>query len=333
MYNPETPFWDAPGSEKSPLNQDTTNCPRCDRRTPAARGDCIYCGERLPFAIIQSAPPQRNIDPGELAFNTVLQPFPARINESVVTALASALQIESSEAQALIDSGKPVPLARSQTRAEAEMITALVRTCGLRAVVIPDQEMSLEREMLRARRITPDDDRLHVHHAGGEMTLMKEEVRLLVLGELRSVRVDYTEGISARRGQSSSVLETSEFRSDETLLDVYTRSVDKSFRIKSDAFDYSGLVSPLSFRSELNFKAALKQLRADSPQAVFDDDFPKMRSLLGRAWPERSRNESRGIKRTLTFQAVAQASLMSDNRDQFDRYSRLVFLSATRAEA
>ena len=334
MYNRERPpHSERPRKRESFLNQDVINCPRCDRRTPAARGGCIYCGEQLPFAIIQAAPPQRNIDVGELAFNTVLQPFPARINESLVTALASALQIESSEAQALIDSGRPVPIARSQTRAEAEMITALIRTCGLRAVVLPDQEMSLERELARARRIAPDDDRLNVYHAGGEMTLMKEDVRLLVLGELRSVRVDYTEGISVRRGQSSNVLDTSEFRSDETLLDVYTRSVDKSFRIKSDAFDYSGLVSPLSFRSELNFRAALKRLQSELPQAVIDDDFPKMRSLLGRAWPERSRNESRGIKRTLTFQAVAQARVMSDNHDQFDRYSRLAFLSATRAEA
>ena len=97
-----------PGSEKT-LSQDVTNCPRCQRRTPAARGDCIYCGEHLPFVSIQSAPPQRNIDPAEHAFNTVLQPFPARINESIVTALASALQIEVSEAQALIDAASPSP--------------------------------------------------------------------------------------------------------------------------------------------------------------------------------------------------------------------------------
>jgi len=312
------------------VSQDVTNCPRCQRRTPAARGDCIYCGEQLPFASIKSAPPQRNIDPGEHAFNTVLEPFPARINESVVTAVASALALELSEAQELINAGKRVPLARSQTRAEAEMIIALVRTCGLRAVVIPDEEMKLAQELLRARRIAVSDDELRVYHSGGEMTLIKAEISLLVLGELRNVRVDYTEGISGRSSQSGNVLDSSEFRSEESLLDVYTASLDHSFRIKSDAFDYSGLVSPLSFRSELNFRDALATLRAALPQAKVDDDFAKMRSLLGRAWPERSRNESRGIKRKgLAFRAVAQASVVSNNRDQFDRYSRLMFLSAT----
>lgn len=313
------------------MNQDITNCPRCQRRTPAARGDCIYCGEQLPFASIQAAPPQRNIDPGEHAFNTVLEPFPARINESVVTSLAAALQIELSEATALIDAGKPVPLARSQTRAEAEMITALVRTCGLRAAVIPDEELKLGQDLLRARRIAVGEDELRVFHSGGELTLSKAEIGLLLLGELRNVRVDYTEGISGRRSQSGNVLDSSEFRSDETLLDVYGASLDQSFRIKSDAFDYSGLVSPLSFRSEVNFRAALTKLRADLPDAKVDDDFTKMSSLLGRAWPERSRNESRGIKRSgLAFRAVAQASVVCDNRDQFDRYSRLSFLFAKR---
>jgi hypothetical protein len=310
------------------VSQDVTNCPRCQRRTPAARGDCIYCGEHLPFVTILSAPPQRNIDPSEQAFNTVLQPFPARINESVVTALASALQIEAREAQALIDAGKPVPLARSQTRAEADMITALVRTCGLRAAVIPDEDMKLGRELLRARRLAMSDEEVRVYHSSGEMSILKSEIILLVAGELRNIRVDYTEGISGGGGQSGSVLDSSEFRSEETLLDVYTSSLEQGFRIKSDAFDYSGLIPALSFRSETNFRAAWTKLRADLPQVKVDDDFPKMRSLLSRAWPERSRNESRGIKRTMSFRAISQASVTSDNRDQFNRYSRLMFLSA-----
>jgi hypothetical protein len=307
-----------------------TNCPRCQRRTPAARGDCIYCGEQLPFASLQSAPTQRNIDAAEHAFNTVLEPFPGRVNEGVITALASALQLELSETQALINAGKPVPLARSQTRPEAEMISALVRTCGLRAAVIPDDELKLDRELLRARRIAVSDDELRVYLSGGELTLLKAEIRLLVLGELRNVRVDYTEGIRGRGGQSGNVLDLSEYRSDEALLDVYTASLDQSFRIKCDAFDYSGLVSPLSFRSEVNFRAGLVTLRAALPHAIVDDDFAKMRSLLGRAWPERSRNESRGIKRIgIALRVVGQASVVSDNHDQFDRYSRLMFLSST----
>ena len=276
--------------------------------------------------MIDSAPPQRNIDSGDNAFNAVLEPFPSRPKESVVVALATSLQIDVSEVQALVAAGKPVPLARSQTRSESDMIVALVRTCGARATVIADEELKLTHDLLRARRIAVSDDQIRVHHSGGEMTLNKAEIKLLVLGELRNRRVDYTEGLSRNRSQSGNVLDSFEYRDEEMLLDVYTASLDRSFRVKSDAFDYSGLVSPLSVRAYMNFQAAIAILRANSPLAIIDDDFSKLRSVLERPWPERTRNESRGIKRTLTFRAVAQASMMSDNRDQFNRYSRLMFV-------
>lgn len=317
-----------PRKEK-PLSQDVTSCPRCARRTPAARGECIYCGESLPFSRINAAPPQRNIDTNESVFNTVLEPPSANPNESVIAQFASALQIEPSEARAVAEAHKPVPLARSQTRSEAEMIAALIRTCGLRATVIPDEDLSLDRELIRARRLSLSDDRIAIHHSGGDLSIATSEVKLLVIGGLRNTRVDYTEGISGGRGNIGNVLDSSEYRSEETLVDCYADRVDRSFRIKSDAFDYSGMVAPLSFRADLNFHAALDTLRSAMPHVAVDNDFGRMSRLLDRAWPVRTKNEPRGIKRTgLAFRAVAQATLTSDNRDQFERYSRLMFLYA-----
>ena len=161
------------------------------------------------------------------------------------------------------------------------------------------------------------------------MKVASTDIKLLVIGALKHSRVDYSEGASGRRSQSGNVLDLAEYRSDETMLDVYGQTLESSFRIKADGFDYSGLVSPLSFRADQNFQAAIKVLNNAAPQAILDDDFPRMRSLLERAWPERTRNEARGIKRKgLAYRPVAQSSVISDNRDQFDRYSRLMFISA-----
>jgi hypothetical protein len=307
------------------------NCPRCARRTAAARGTCIYCGETLPITRIESAPPQRKIDSFEQAFNTILEPAFPYTSLAAETALAVALGVEPEEAHAYIASGKRIPIARSQNRQEAAMIAALVRDCGLNAVVIADEDLMLKREMVRARRVVIEGDSLQVHHSGGAMTLPVAEIKLLVAGALKGNRVDYTEGIVGIRGQSGNVLDSSEFRSDEMLMDVYSSSLARSFRIKSDAFDYSGLVSPLSFRAEVNFKAAIAKLRELASRAAFDDDFTRVKDLLARAWPERSRNEARGVKRKgLAYRPVAQASLISDNRDQFERYSRLMFVSINR---
>jgi len=327
-YNPPGTLANlSPGSE-SPLSQAVTSCPRCQRRTPAARGECIYCGASLPLSSIDTAPLQRNIDTGELAFNAVIQPVRSVDNDTAVDSLAFALQLELEEAQALIGSRKPVPVARSQTSQEAEMICALVRGCGFSAAVVSDQEMRLQTELLRARRLALSETEIQVTHSAGTLLLARSDVRLLVLGELSYKRIDYVEGLSGSRGRSAGVVDSSEYSSEETVLDVYAGSLGTGFRIRSDAFDYSGLVSSLSIRSDLNFKAAITILREGLPHARVDDDFRKMGRLLERAWPRRSRNEPRGFKRTgLAFRSVAQASTLSDNRDQFERYSRLMFLS------
>src|SRR5207253_927129 len=109
------------------------NCPGCRRRTAAARGTCIYCGETLPISKLTSAPPQRNLDAAELAFNTILEPPRLTADETAIAAFAAALKIESSEASDMVAANKRLPIARSQTRQEAEMIAALVRDCGLAA--------------------------------------------------------------------------------------------------------------------------------------------------------------------------------------------------------
>jgi hypothetical protein len=277
---------------------------------------------------IASAPPQRNIDNSELAFNTVLDATNPALRETAVAALAAALKIEREEAETFLQATRPVPVARSHNYREAEMIASLVQTCGLVARVVADQDLRLETELVRARRIERREGEIEVHHISGSMTLPVTEIKLMVMGALRSVRVDYTESGSARPGQPVNILDTAEFRSDEMLLDVYAESLERSFRIRSDAFDYSGLVWPLSFRAEVNFQAAIGALRSTAPQAVFDDDFTKVKSALARAWPERTRNEAQGIKRAgLSYRPVAKSSVVSDNRNQFDRYSRLVFLS------
>jgi len=127
------------------VGQDVIACPRCDRRTPAARGTCLYCGEQLPVSHIDTAPPQRNIDADELAFNAVLEPAGALQSRST-SALASALKLSLEEAEALAACSKPMPVARCQTRQEAEMIAVLLGNCGFDARVIGDEELGLVRE-------------------------------------------------------------------------------------------------------------------------------------------------------------------------------------------
>ena len=320
-------FEPALGKRDQPLTPDVMNCPHCERRTPSGRAVCMYCGTALPVTRIEAAPTQRHLDNAELCYNTVIDPDRSRIDDRTEASLASALNIEPLDAAAFLATGKRVPVARSQTRQEAELIAALMRTCGLAAAVVADEDLRLDSNLARAKRVARNYGELEVIHSAGRINLPLEHITLLVVGALRNTRVDYTEGISAARGNSGALLDTSEFRSDELLVDVYAGSLEQSFRIRSDAFDYSGLVWPLSFRAEVNFQTAIAALHGAAPHARVDDDFVRIRGLLSRAWPEHSRVEARGVKRAgIAFRPVAQSSVISDNRDQFDRYSRLMWI-------
>ena len=309
------------------MSQTVVNCPRCARRTPAVRATCLHCGEALPVTRIERAPQQRAIDSFELAFNTVLEPAPATLPARAEDQLAAALKIEPQQARAFIELRKPLPLARSQTRQEAEMIAELVRSCGLCARVVADEDLQLNIELIRARRITQSADGIEVQHKDGALAVASSEIKLLVVGMLRSTRVDFTEGLKGMRTQPGTVLDTAEFFSEETLLDIYTSNLDNGVRVKADAFDYSGIVQPLSFRAEVNFGSLIDALRKLAPVAIIDQEFAEVSRLYSRAWPERSRTESGGVKRAgLAFRPVSKSSVIKDNHDQFDRYSRLLFI-------
>ncbi|HEY6332355.1 MAG TPA: hypothetical protein VI756_23725, partial [Blastocatellia bacterium] len=247
--------------------------------------------------------------------------------ERAEAALAAALSLQPEESHAFVSAQKPLPVSRALTRHEAELVATLIRSCGLGSDIVEDRELMLETALTRARRVTVHEDHLEAGSAGGGLDIPLLGIKLIVAGLLRSQRTDFTEGAAGVRGKESAVIETYEFRSDLCVLDVYGPSLAESFRISSDGFDYSGLVQPLAYRAELNFQAAASRLAEVVPSAKFDDDYAQIRHLLDRAWPARTHREARGLKRSgAAHNLVAQSSLVSDNRDQFERYSRLMYV-------
>jgi hypothetical protein len=308
--------------------QDTVSCNFCGRKTPAARGTCLYCAEALHVARIDVAAPQRQIDAFEPAFNTIIAPAAMISEEHAETSLASALGMDREEAHSFVASKKKLPVSRTLTKHEAELVAALVRTCGFGAVIVEDFELMLDTRLTRARRLIIQDDHLEVGYIGGTKKLPLSSIVLIVVGLVKNQRTDYSERAAAR-GKEPDVLESFEYQSELILMDVYGPALSESFRIYADGFDYSGLVQPLSYRTELNFQAAAEALAGALPNAIFDDDFSRVQRLLTRAWPERTHREAGGLRRAgATLHLVAQSSLISDNRDQFDRYSRLMFALA-----
>lgn len=304
------------------------NCPVCDRRTPAARALCIYCGATLPVTKIAAIPTQRILESFEHAFNTIIEPYRSNLTSNTALQLAEALQVELSEAQPFLTARRPVPISRCQTQQEAELITELVCSFGLVAYVVADEELQIERELARARKVSLGGETLQIQHLNGGFAVPLTDITLMVVGGIRNIKTDFAENPKGLSAKSAGVVDTAEFRSDELLLDVYTATLDSSFRIRADAFDYSGLVMPLYFRTELNFKEVINRLKMAVPHVTVDTAFGEIQTLLSRAWPPRSHTEARGVKRTSMFKRVSLSTISSDNRDQFERYSRLLFLQS-----
>ncbi len=275
---------------------------------------------------INSLPSQRILESYEQAFNTIIEPATSRLTSDTALQYAEAMQIELTEAQAFLTATRPLPIARSQTHQEAELIAELARSFGLTAYVVADAELKIEEELIRARKVSCFGEQLNIQHLNGELNITTAEIQIMVLGGIKNVKTDFAEAAAGLGSKSGGVVDTAEFYSQEMLLDVYTTNLETSFRIRADGFDYSNLVSPLFFRVELNFREAIKALRNVAPQAAFDADFTHLRGLLSRAWPPRSHTQSRGVKRSSMFKRVSLSTVASDNRDQFERYSRLMFL-------
>src|SRR5262245_40627554 len=96
-------------------------CATCDRRTPAARATCMYCGAMLAVTRIEVAPAQRALESFERAFNVVLEPKHARKDANTVSRFAAALQLETAEAEAFVTADKCVPVARCLSQQESEL--------------------------------------------------------------------------------------------------------------------------------------------------------------------------------------------------------------------
>jgi hypothetical protein len=288
----------------------------------------MYCGAILPVAKISALPSQRILESYEQAFNAIIEPATSKGLSQTARQFAEVMQIELLEAQLFLSATRPIPIARSQTCQEAELIVELARSFGLTAYVVADSDLKIGDELTRARKVTRVADQLQILHLNGEFRVAAADIKLMVLGGIKNVKTDFAEAAAGLGSKGGGVVDTAEFYSDAMLLDVYTADLESSFRIRADGFDYSSLVSPLFFRVELNFREVIKVLKGFAPQAIFDEGFPQVRSLLARAWPPRSHTESRGVKRSSMFKRVSLSTVASDNRDQFERYSRLMFLSA-----
>jgi hypothetical protein len=144
---------------------------------------------------------------------------------------------------------------------------------------------------------------------------------LIVSGRLVIQKIEVTERVSRR--PETEILDTSEFFSDETVLDIYFSTQDRTWRIGTNSFDFSCLQDQKSFVAAENLKKLQELICSKCAGLQKDSAYNELRNTLQTVWPSERETQSRGWRRERPGKYSLGAVTASTNESQFTRYSRL----------
>ncbi len=301
-------------------------CEQCLRANPPTRPDCLYCSSPLPLnettAELQR-PTLRRLEDWESGYNNILVTKTVEsASEATLVEAASLLKTSIDALTRIISAPKPLPLARTATRDEADLVRKRLVPLGLRTEVVSDEELTANVSVeARVRSIQIEGDGLRAFELMGSNDLQArwDQLSLLVTGRLITKRVE----IQERRGTTENeIMNASELFNDEEVLDLYLKN-NQVWRMLAHNFDFSFLRERKSLIAGENFGALLELLRKRATRAEFDDSYNLLRSTLDIVWPCVQKLQSRGWRRDRPGKYSIEAATQTNNEPQFTRYSRL----------
>jgi hypothetical protein len=308
-------------------------CEICLRANPPTRLSCLYCAgpltvsEKTADLLQPSLKPVENWVPG---YNNILLPQGIEIPSESLSEAAGLLKLDPHDLSRLIASSTPMPLARTDTLEEAELIQRRLQALEFATAIVSDADLKLrESPPIRLRSVSIDDNGLtpKLIVESDEPQIPWSRLVLLVAGRLSRKRVELQER-KGGRGESE-IQDASQFFADEAVVDLYSEAPDAKFRILANGFDFSGLIGKKLLAHE-NFSMLLDLIRDKAPRAEYDDAYNSCRQALEIVWPCGQQTESLGWRRQggkYTVGAVTESS----NEDQFTRYSRLRYFFKAQA--
>jgi hypothetical protein len=316
-----------------PAMAETVPCPQCNRNNGVRRTACLYCGAALPVTDTTAAvqvPTLKPVEEWEQGFTVVLAPLDADEPEArQVSRLSEIVRLTEDEAAAFLSARVSLPVARVSSFEEADLIARILGASDLGATVVSDASLDLGSMLKRIRALHVDDEGLHALVLWGDwVTLPRADVVRVVEGHVVSTKVDLVEGTGKSRKRMD-IVDTAQYFVESYAVDVYGPTLEQSFRIKADSFDYRCLGPARSHRLDANVGALCEMLRGYAGASRYDGDYRRIARLLDHAWPRASRVEARGLTRRGDLKHYTSSSVTTDALAQFTRYSRTRFLLAT----
>ncbi|MGH9932925.1 MAG: hypothetical protein ACREA9_27310 [Pyrinomonadaceae bacterium] len=324
------PIWTTEEPDSAPLRfapDQMMRCDECLRANPPTRVNCLYCRAVLPHNetnVNLQKPALRPLEKWEQGYNNILRPPVANLTAAELAEASDLLRLRPEDLDRILAAATPLPLARAATVAEALLVQRRLGLLGIDSSIMPDAEPGTDAAgVVKVRTLEIDEAGIYAYQSPEApfTTVSWPDFVLLVVGRLIVRRVELKERKSARA--ENSIQDSSEFVTDETVVDFYTRQQAAPYRIAANSFDFSCLGASKGLLAGENISRLLQLFRERAPQAAYDDSFNSVRKTLEPVWPAEQQNESSGFRRERPGKYSIGSVMELNNEMQFSRYSRL----------
>jgi hypothetical protein len=322
------PTTDSPASSFAP--DQMVRCESCLRANPPTRVNCLYCGSGLPVqpsATVLQKPLLRPLEKWEQGYNNILLTSSANTSKDCFAEIAGLLRLESEDFQRILAAAIPLPLARSGSQDEAELIQHRLKAAQLANVIVADTSLGIDPPVkLRALDFRADGLEGYRSPQAPPIKISWDDLVLLVSGRITRKRVELKE---ERKRSEHRVLEADQFFADESVIDLFTKHETTPYRIASGSFDFSCLAEKKRLLAAENMSILIEVLREHAPGLVYDQTYNSMRKALEAVWTSEQQNESTGWRRGRPGKYSIGSAMETSNESQFLRYSRLRYYLLT----
>lgn len=263
----------------------------------------------------------RPLEKWEQGYNNILWPSPANPTEAGLVDAAGLLRIATPDLVRILEFGMPLPIARAATLDEAVLIQRRLEPMGIGTRIVADEELGREETATpKVRAIEMDQSGIWAFQTPETpaINIPWSDFKLLVTGRLITRRVELKE---QKARTENSIVDSSQFFSDEPVFELHTKSA--AYRFSANSFDFTCLGKAKGLLAAQNLGALLDRFCENAPDAERDDTYNRVRKALDVVWPSQQQNESSGWRRERPGRYIVGSATETSNESQFIRYSRL----------
>src|SRR5258705_6903037 len=259
-------------------------CEECLRANPPSRVNCLYCGTALPLTEASASlrkPSLRPPDKHQPGYNSIILPQDRLLADEELAEAAALLKLDPTDLQRIVSAQLPLPLARTASQQEAELVCERLRDLGLKAITLADADLGLgENCVTRVRSMSFANTALTIRQSAFQEVadIPWSDLVLIVPGRLFVKTVEVKELVQRR--SENEILETSQFTTDEVLVDFYAASSAQTWRVGASNFDFSCLEDQKTLIAGENIATLTKLIASPTSKEQLDNSYKLTRQVL-----------------------------------------------------